>query len=60
MECALVAIRSSPWLRRLRGWLEVKSETGRAIIGTSRKHLMTICVTLKREWQSEVLAMKGQ
>lgn len=59
MECPPVAIRSSPWLRRFCGRLEVKSESGRAIIGTSRKRLVTICVTLKREWQSEVLAVKG-
>ncbi len=50
VQCTLIAIRYSPYLRRFYLRLKSKKGSGKAIIATSRKLLGIIYQTLKNDW----------
>jgi len=53
VQCTLVAIKYSPYLRRFYLRLKQKKGSGKAIIATSRKLLGIIYQTLKNDWVFE-------
>jgi transposase len=53
VQCTLIAIRYSPYLRRFYQRLKVKKGSGKAIIATARKLLGIIYQTLKNKWVFE-------
>ena len=50
VQCTLVVIRYSPYLRKFYLRLKTKKGSGKAIIATSRKLLGIIYQTLKNDW----------
>ena len=56
MQCALVAIRYSEYLRRFYDRLKGKKGSGKAIIATAKKLLGIIYKTLKNDWIFEDFA----
>jgi transposase len=50
VQCTLIAIRYSPYLRGFYSRLKAKKGSGKAIIATSRKMLTIIYNTLKNDW----------
>jgi len=50
VQCTLIAVRYSPYLRRFYLRLKSKKGSGKAIIATSRKLLGIIYQTLKNDW----------
>jgi transposase len=50
VQCTLIAIRYSPYLRKFYTRLKIKKGSGKAIIATSRKMLSIIYNTLKNDW----------
>ena len=50
VQCTLVAIRYSPYLRRFYSRIQMKRGSGKAIIATARKFLGIIYNTLKNDW----------
>lgn len=50
VQCTLIAIRYSPYLRGFYNRLKSKKGSGKAIIATSRKMLTIIYNTLKNDW----------
>lgn len=50
VQCTLIAIRYSPYLRSFYTRLKAKKGSGKAIIATSRKMLTIIYNTLKNNW----------
>jgi transposase len=53
VQCTLIAIRYSPYLRNFYLRLKTKKGSGKAIIATSRKLLGIIYQTLKNDWVFE-------
>jgi transposase len=53
VQCSLIAIRYSPYLRQYYDRLKVKRGTGKAIIALARKFLGIIYKTLKHKWVFE-------
>jgi hypothetical protein len=53
VQCTLIAIRYSPYLRGFYESLKTRRGTGKAIIATARKLLNTIFHTLKNKWVFE-------
>lgn len=53
VQCTLIAIRYSPYLRNFYLRLKAKKGSGKAIIATSRKLLGIIYQTLKNDWVFE-------
>ena len=53
VQCTLIAIRYSPYLRKFYVRLKEKKGSGKAIIATSRKLLSIIYETLKNDWVFE-------
>ena len=53
VQCTLIAIRYSPYLRGFYESLKTRRGTGKAIIATARKLLNTIFHTLKNNWVFE-------
>jgi len=53
VQCTLVAIKYSPYLRRFYNKLKAKEGSGKAIIATARKLLGIIYLTLKNRWVFE-------
>jgi transposase len=53
VQCTLIAIRYSPYLRNFYVRLKQKKGSGKAIIATSRKLLSIIYETLKNDWVFE-------
>ena len=53
VQCTLVAIKYSPYLRRFYDKLKAKKGSGKAIIATARKLLGIIYLTLKNRWVFE-------
>lgn len=53
VQCTLVAIRYSPYLRGFYSRIKARRGTGKAIIATARKLLNTIFYTLKNKWVFE-------
>jgi transposase len=56
VQCTLIAIRYSPYLKKFYLRLKQKKGSGKAIIATSRKLLGIIYETLKNEWVFEDFA----
>lgn len=50
VQCALVAIRYNPWLRRFYERIRGRRGSGKAIIATARKLLTIVYYTLKNNW----------
>lgn len=50
VQCTLIAIRYSPYLRSFYNRLKAKKGSGKAIIATSKKMLTIIYNTLKNDW----------
>ncbi len=53
VQCTLVAIRYSPYLKKHYGRLKARRGAGKAIIATARKFLGIIYQTLKNKWVFE-------
>jgi len=53
VQCALVAMKYSPYLREFYDKIKKKSGSGKAIIATARKLLSIIYITLKNNWVFE-------
>ena len=53
VQCTLISIRYSPYLKNFYERLKSKKGSGKAIIATSRKLLGIIYQTLKEEWEFE-------
>lgn len=53
VQCTLISIRYSPYLKSFYERLKEKKGSGKAIIATSRKLLGIIYQTLKEEWEFE-------
>ena len=50
MQCTLVAIRHSPYLKKFYERTKARRGTGKAIIATARKFLGIVYRTLKNKW----------
>ena len=50
VQCTLIAIRYSPYLRKFYDRIKLRRGSGKAIIATSRKFLGIIYNTLKNNW----------
>jgi len=53
VQCSLIAIRYSPYLRRFYDKIKVAKGSGKAIIATARKLLGIVYQTLKNDWVFE-------
>ena len=53
VQCALVAMKYSPYLRNFYNRLKSKRGSGKAIIATARKLLNAVFYTLKHGWVFE-------
>ena len=53
VQCCLISIRYSPYLRRFYERIKAKKDSGKAIVATARKLLSIIYYTLKNGWVFE-------